>query len=147
MTTKGELNRGEPGEPVRSTGERPFWLADEQKLTTLWPRGIQRCFYIYKVSEETARGQHRHNRCQMALNCPHGSVTIYAQTPDESFTYQLDRTRPWLVLPPSVWRMMHHFSPEALLVVLASEPYDPKDCITGPYRPLLPDGQCGTDRA
>ncbi|MBC8153473.1 MAG: FdtA/QdtA family cupin domain-containing protein [Bacteroidetes bacterium] len=125
---------------IRSAGERPFWLADEQKLAILWPLGIQRCFYIYEVGEETARGQHRHHRCHMALNSPHGSVTIYAQTPDESFTYQLDKTQPWLVLPPSVWRMMYDFTPGALLVVLASEPYDPQDCITGPYRPLLPYG-------
>ncbi len=128
---------------TRTTAEQPFWLTDEGELTTLWPLGIQRCFYIYEVGEETARGQHRHHRCYMALSCPHGSVTIYAQTPDESFTYQLDKTQPWLILPPSVWRMMHNFSPEALLVVLASEPYDPQDCITGPYRPLLPDEPAG----
>lgn len=139
MATTGTLNFREPDKQVQSADERPFWLANEQKLATLWPLGIQRCFYIYEVGEETARGQHRHYRCHMALSCPHGSVTIYAQTPDEAFTYQLNRTRPWLVLPPSVWRMMYNFSPGGLLVVLASEPYDAEDYSTRPYRPLLPD--------
>lgn len=128
---------------IRSAREQPFWLTDERELTTLWPFGIQRCFYIYAVGEETARGQHRHHRCHMALSCPHGSVTIYAQTPDEAFTYQLDKTQPWLVLPPWVWRKMYNFSPDALLVVLASEPYDSQDCITGSYRPLSPDEPAG----
>ncbi|HLL94215.1 MAG TPA: hypothetical protein VK404_04500 [Spirosoma sp.] len=40
MTTMGKLKSTEPDEQVRFAGERPFWLADEQKLTNLWPSGI-----------------------------------------------------------------------------------------------------------
>lgn len=126
----------EPNETVSTTEQQPFWLTDTAELAIHWPSGIQRCFYLYQVGQGIVRGQHRHQQCHMALSCPQGSVTIYAQTRYDQYTYQLDNTRPWLVLPPTVWRMMHEFSPGALLVVLASEPFDPQDHISEPYRPL-----------
>lgn len=127
----------EQHQSVPASEAQPYWLADERELTSLWPLGIQRCFYIYGVGEETERGKHRHRQCHMALSCPQGSVTIYCQTPDNEFTYQLDNKYPWLVLPAGVWRMMYAFSSDALLFVLASEPFDAQDYIESPYRPLM----------
>lgn len=127
-----------PGKSATILREHPFWLTDAQALTTLWPLGAQRGFYIYGVDDQTARGQHRHHQCHMALSCPLGSVTIYVQTPDEDFSYRLHKDQPWLVLPPTVWRMMYAFSPDAVLVVLASEPYDVQDYIDIPCRPVMP---------
>lgn len=122
---------------VKTTEEQPYWLADAQELATRWPLGIQRGFYIYGVDDQTARGQHRHHQCHMALSCPMGSVSVYGQTPGQDFTHQLHEGQPWLVLPPTVWRMMYAFSPDAVLVVLASEPYDVQDYIDVPYRTLV----------
>lgn len=70
----------------------------------------------------------------MALTCSTGSVKVYVQTPEEERIFVLDKPNLWLVLPPHAWRMMYDFSPEAVLMVLASEPFKAADYIDEPYR-------------
>lgn len=85
-----------------------------------------RVFWISHVPEGQTRGGHAHRTCAEAIFALQGSVQI---TVDDALqpphTYTLDSPRQGLHIPPNVWCHLHHFSADALLLVLASEPYRP----------------------
>jgi hypothetical protein len=50
-----------------------------------------------------------------------------------STEYLLDRPYKCLILEPKDWHTMHNFTPDAILMVLASEYFDQNDYIFEPY--------------
>ena len=42
----------------------------------------------------------------------------------------MDQPSKCLIIEPHDWHTMHHFTPDAVLLVLASEPFDPKTIYT-----------------
>ena len=72
------------------------------------PFDIKRIFYIYGV-DDSVRGGHRHHKTVQAAICLQGHCIISNHT-------------------------MHHFSKDAILMVLASEYFDPHDYIYEPYK-------------
>ena len=116
----------------RSVPENP----DLTWLESRWKSTVQRSFTIYNVPEGTVRGGHRHQFCQMALVCLAGSVDVYVQTPTEEFTYHLRSPEQFLLLDPHDWRLMHTFSNDAVLLVLADRPYQDTVYIDQAYRPV-----------
>lgn len=88
---------------------------------------IKRVFYIYDAS--SPRGGHAHHKTQLALICLTGSCEISVITAHSHGNYQLHSPEKCLILEPSEWHTMQHFSSNALLLVLASELYDPNDYI------------------
>ena len=101
--------------PVEAGGDIPF--------------DIQRIYYIYNVEEGMRRGYHSHLDLQQALVCVHGSVKILVKTPFEEENILLDDPTRALYIGPMVWREMYDFSPDAVLLVLASKHYDVNDYI------------------
>lgn len=93
------------------------------------PFGIKRVYYIYGVENGRRRGFHSHRNLHQALICVHGSVTILVKTPDAEENIRLDDPKKALLIGPMVWREMYDFSPDAVLLVLASEHYTPSDYI------------------
>lgn len=93
------------------------------------PFDIKRVYYIYSVENGCRRGFHSHRALQQALICVHGSVTILVKTPDSEENIRLDDPSKALLIGPMVWREMYDFSPDAVLLVLASEHYTPSDYI------------------
>lgn len=93
------------------------------------PFDIKRVYYIYDVPEKIRRGFHSHNRLHQALICVKGSVKITLKTPVDEKTVLLDSPVEGLYIGPMVWREMHDFSEDAVLLVLASENYDESDYI------------------
>jgi dTDP-4-dehydrorhamnose 3,5-epimerase-like enzyme len=99
------------------------------------PFDIRRIFYIYGV-ENVVRGRHRHKKTVQAAVCMQGSCVI---TSDDGHTVQhfhLDKPHKCLLLEPQDWHYMHQFSLDAILMVLASEHFDPDDYIFEPYRDI-----------
>ncbi|MFD1769673.1 sugar 3,4-ketoisomerase [Sphingobacterium suaedae] len=96
------------------------------------PFEVKRIFYIYGVNDAT-RGGHRHHRTLQAAICLKGSCTIYNHNGAEEATYQLTMPNHCLVLETQDWHQMYNFSPDAILMVLASEYFDPQDYIYEPY--------------
>ncbi|MBU2046665.1 MAG: WxcM-like domain-containing protein, partial [Bacteroidetes bacterium] len=47
--------------------------------------------------------------------------------------FQLDTPAKCLIIEPKDWHQMYNFSPDAILMVLASEYYDDKDYIFEKY--------------
>jgi len=93
------------------------------------PFDIKRVYYIFEVKDGVRRGFHSHRDLEQALICVHGSVKILVKTPYEEDNILLDDPTKALYIGPMVWREMYDFSPDAVLLVLASEHYTESDYI------------------
>jgi len=105
------------------------------KLTVLdqiVPFQIKRLFYIYSV-DDTERGGHRHRETYQAAICIQGSCKITNNNGKITELFELDTPEKCLMLNPEDWHVMHAFSSNAILLVLASTPFDPLDYIYEPY--------------
>lgn len=96
------------------------------------PFAIRRIFYIYGV-DASERGGHRHKTTVQAAICLSGSCTIYNTDGTTEEVFVLDAAHKCLLLYPEDWHKMFNFSPDAILMVLASEHYDANDYIYSPY--------------
>lgn len=97
------------------------------------PFDIKRVFYIYGV-DDSIRGNHRHHKTIQAAICIAGSCTISNDNGIEKEHFILDTPNKCLLLFPEDFHSMHHFSKDAILLVLASEYFDKEDYIYEPYR-------------
>jgi dTDP-4-dehydrorhamnose 3,5-epimerase-like enzyme len=93
------------------------------------PFAPRRLFYIFDVPAGTWRGGHAHRECRQFLICLKGSVTVETDDGEERRDYLLDNPHAGLYLPPPVWCSLGGFSQDAVLMVLASHPYDAADYI------------------
>lgn len=96
------------------------------------PFQIERLFYIYSV-DDSDRGGHRHIKTYQAAICIQGSCTISNHDGEQLEVFDLDSPSKCLILEPKDWHIMHNFSPDAILLVLASTQFDPSDYIYEPY--------------
>lgn len=93
------------------------------------PFEIKRVYYMYDTGEGVTRGRHAHKSLQQVLICVHGSCRILLDDGKERETVLLDRPNVGLYVSNVLWREMYDFSPDAVLLVLASELYDESDYI------------------
>lgn len=96
------------------------------------PFAVKRLFYIYDV-DDSVRGGHRHKTTIQAAICIHGSCIVSNNNGKEKEDFLLDHPRKCLILNPEDWHTMHRFTPDAVLLVLASTPFDASDYIYEPY--------------
>ena len=96
------------------------------------PFSINRIFYIYGV-DSSVRGGHRHKKTIQAAICLRGSCHIHNNDGISKTQYILDKPHKCLILQPSDWHTMDNFTPDAILMVLASEFFDMNDYIFDPY--------------
>ncbi len=96
------------------------------------PFTIKRIFYIYGV-DNSIRGGHRHHATIQAAICLQGSCTININDGVEKEMAVLDTPSKCLILEPKDWHTMNNFTPNAILMVLASEFFDPADYIYEDY--------------
>lgn len=101
-------------------------------IEKIMPFDIKRIFYIYGV-DESVRGGHRHKTTVQAAICIKGSCRIYNNNGTEENFFLLDEPHKCLVIDPEDWHTMDQFSPDAILMVLASEYFDSNDYIFEPY--------------
>jgi len=109
---------------------------DRGSLTVLdreLPFKVQRIYYIYDVPHDQIRAGHRHRKNIQALICIRGACNIYVNNGVTQETYLLDCAERCLIMEPEDWHTMYNFSPDAMLLVLASEPYDRDDYIDEEY--------------
>jgi dTDP-4-dehydrorhamnose 3,5-epimerase-like enzyme len=96
------------------------------------PFDIRRIFYIYGV-DDSVRGGHRHKKTIQAAICIQGSCIISNNDNQTREDFLLDSADKCLILEPQDWHQMHSFSENAILMVLASEFFDPNDYIYEKY--------------
>lgn len=93
------------------------------------PFPIKRQFLVYGVPSPEVRGQHAHRRCHQFLIAVHGSCTVMADDGKRREEYLLNQRTLGLHLPPLTWAVQYRYSADAVLLVMASHRYDPKDYI------------------
>jgi dTDP-4-dehydrorhamnose 3,5-epimerase-like enzyme len=89
----------------------------------------RRYFMVFDVPGKDVRGEHAHHRCHQFLVCARGAVAVVADDGENSEEVTLDAPNLGLYLPPMTWATQYKYSPDALLLVFASDLYDPADYI------------------
>ena len=93
------------------------------------PFEIRRVYYIYDTLEGVRRGFHAHLNLEQILVCVKGSCKIHLDDGSDTAEVLLDSPSKGLYIANNMWREMYDFSPDAVLLVLASEYYDEADYI------------------
>ena len=88
-----------------------------------------RFFAISDVPNKNVRGAHAHRHCHQLLVCLSGSVKAATDDGHVRKEYLLDSSRYGLHMPPMMWGAQYSYSPDAVLGVFASLPYDDADYI------------------
>jgi acetyltransferase-like isoleucine patch superfamily enzyme/dTDP-4-dehydrorhamnose 3,5-epimerase-like enzyme len=89
----------------------------------------QRYFLVYEVPTAEVRGEHAHVKCHQFLIAVKGSVHVVADDGNVREEFILDRNNLGLYLPPMTWGIQYRYSNDAVLLVFASDYYDPSDYI------------------
>lgn len=93
------------------------------------PFEIKRVYYMYDTGEGIVRGRHAHKTLQQILICIHGNCKVCLDNGKEKEVVLLERPCEGLYVSNVIWREMYDFSPDAVLMVLASEEYREDDYI------------------
>jgi UDP-2-acetamido-3-amino-2,3-dideoxy-glucuronate N-acetyltransferase len=89
----------------------------------------RRFFSVMQVPSKDVRGAHAHRRCKQFLVCQCGSVAVVVDDGRVREEVVLDDPRLGLYVPPMVWAVQYRYTQDAILLVLASDPYQPADYI------------------
>jgi len=89
----------------------------------------RRYFMVFDVPGKDVRGEHAHRECHQFLVCARGSVAVVSDDGKSSEEVTLDAPNLGLYLPPMTWATQYKYSSDALLLVFASDLYDPADYI------------------
>ncbi len=93
------------------------------------PFEIKRVYYIYGTKQSVRRGKHAHKKVKQMIICVHGKCKILLDDGKEQQIMMLDNPCEGLYIPEVMWREIYDFSPDAVLLVLASEVYSEDDYI------------------
>jgi acetyltransferase-like isoleucine patch superfamily enzyme/dTDP-4-dehydrorhamnose 3,5-epimerase-like enzyme len=93
------------------------------------PFAPKRWFVVYDVPSREVRGEHAHRVCHQFLVCLSGRVTVAVDDSRRRAEVVLDEPSLGIYLPPMTWGSQFRYEPGAVLLVLASHPYDAKDYI------------------
>ncbi len=94
------------------------------------PFEIKRIFYIYGSDKDVVRGQHANQESEFVLINVAGTSKIKVKDgKGNEAIYSLNRPHTGIYLPKMVWKEMYDFSPDSVLLCLASTHYDGKEYI------------------
>lgn len=89
----------------------------------------KRYFLVFGVPNAEIRGEHAHRTCKQFLVCVKGSCSVVADDGGNREEFALDDPAVALYLPPLTWGIQYKYSPDAVLLVFASEFYDSAEYI------------------
>ena len=89
----------------------------------------KRYFLVFDVPSREIRGEHAHHITDQFLLCVKGSCSVVADDGKQRREFLLDRPDLGVFLPAMVWGIQYKYSHDAILLVFASEYYDPGDYI------------------
>jgi UDP-2-acetamido-3-amino-2,3-dideoxy-glucuronate N-acetyltransferase len=93
------------------------------------PFSPRRLFTVYDVPSESVRGSHAHRTCSQFLVCTLGAVSCLVDDGSAREEIRLASPDVGLHIPPMIWGTQWKYTRDAVLLVLASHPYDPADYI------------------
>jgi len=117
-----------------SVYEIPYFVDDRGALNVLeiareLPFGCQRVFYTYAVKEGCVRGEHAHKVCEQFLIALRGRLCVSVDDGTHRDEIVLETPSQGLHLPAGCWGEQYSHSPDCILLVLASRPYENEDYI------------------
>jgi dTDP-4-dehydrorhamnose 3,5-epimerase-like enzyme len=89
----------------------------------------KRYFVVFDVPAGEVRGAHAHRTIEQFLVCVKGSVSIVVDDGRHSEQVLLNNVGAGLYIPPGIWATQRDYSPDAVLLVLSSDVYDPEEYI------------------
>lgn len=93
------------------------------------PFDIKRVFYIYGSDSAVVRGQHANRESEFVLINVAGSSKVRITNGKEEIIVELDKPMMGVYIPKMIWKDMYAFSPDSVLLVLASTHYNGKEYI------------------
>ena len=93
------------------------------------PFDIKRVYYLFGTKPEVARGFHAHRELQQVAICISGSCRFLMDDGFNKESVILDNASRGLFIGPMQWHEMYDFSPDCVLMVLASDIYNERDYI------------------
>ena len=90
----------------------------------------QRFFWLSAIEGDVIRADHAHRTCHQLLVCLAGSLTATVTTVANEVVAHTMSVGTTIHLAPLNWLELSTFSTDAVLGVLASEPYDQREYIT-----------------
>ena len=94
-----------------------------------FPFEIKRVYYIWGTAAKVTRGKHAHRKLEQVIVCTSGSCDFTLDDGRERVTVHLDSPAQGLYIKHNIWREFSNFSPDCVVMVLASEHYDESDYI------------------
>jgi len=100
------------------------------------PFSVQRIYYLTATIEGVSRGFHAHKMLEQVAVCVAGSCEMVLDDGLKRETILLDSSDTGVYIGNLVWREMHDFSKDCVLLVLANNLYDENDYIRS-YKTFL----------
>lgn len=146
-TVNAAIGQGGASNPIGTEGPLPSLRAAHARLVRL-PRIVdlrgalsfgeigahlpfqpKRFFAIYDVPGREVRGEHAHRELQQFLICLKGSCVVVLDDGRERDEVLLSTPEIGLYIPAMVWGIQYMYSPDAVMLVLASDVYSASDYI------------------
>ena len=89
----------------------------------------ERYFVVFDVPSREVRGEHAHRTLHQFFVCLKGDCSLVVDDGETCAEFLLDSPALGVHVAPLVWGIQYKFSSDALLLVLASDKYDPDDYI------------------
>lgn len=105
--------------------ERGSLVALEGQKTV--PFSIRRVYYMFDTKADVSRGFHAHRHLLQVAVCVTGSCRMVLDDGRSREEAVLDSPIRGLFIRNMIWREMYDFTPDCVLLVLASEHYDEAD--------------------
>ena len=109
-------------------GDHRGWLTAMEESKEI-PFAVKRVYVIHGTLIDISRGFHAHRDLEQLAICVSGHCTFITDDGQRRQEFILDTPNKGLYMKSMIWREMHHFSPDCVLVVLASRLYDPSDYV------------------
>jgi len=93
------------------------------------PFSVRRIYWIHSTAPGVSRGFHAHKKLRQLCACVAGSVRLSLFDGRREESVVLDSPAKGLLIAPGLWREMHDFSPDCVLMVFADSEYDEADYI------------------
>jgi dTDP-4-dehydrorhamnose 3,5-epimerase-like enzyme len=93
------------------------------------PFNIKRVYFIFDTQKNVSRGFHAHKDLQQVAVCVTGKCRMILDDGEKNEEVWLDSPNKGIFIDKYIWREMHDFSDDCVLLVLANENYSESDYI------------------
>ena len=114
--------------PLQKHGDERGMLIALENAKNI-PFDIKRVYYMFGTQSDVRRGYHAHKNLRQLAIPISGSCRFHLDNGIEKVDVLLDDPALGLLIEPTMWHEMYDYSPNCILLVLASDIYDESDYI------------------